>query len=86
MQSDGENGTNSVPRVSCIQSQVKAASLPPRELSPANSTAAWVGKSVPPAPATTSLPPLDSKTWKIMLPHAATAETTAGWLAYNRCV
>jgi hypothetical protein len=21
-----------------------------------------------------------------MLPHAATAETTAGWLAYNRCV
>ena len=83
-QSDGENGSsNSVPRVSCIQTQVKAASVPPRELSPsAQTTAAWVGKT---SSSTASvLPPLDTKTWKIMLPHSATAETTAGWLAYNR--
>ena len=29
-------------------------------------------------------PPGDSKTWKIVLPHTATAETASGWLAYNR--
>jgi hypothetical protein len=29
-------------------------------------------------------PPCDSKTWKIVLPHTASAETAAGWLAYNR--
>ena len=32
----------------------------------------------------TGQPPGDSKTWKIVLPHNATAETTSGWLAYNR--
>jgi len=31
-----------------------------------------------------SVPPGDSKSWKIMLPTTATAETTSGWLAYNR--
>jgi transcription factor CP2-like protein len=29
-------------------------------------------------------PPPDSKTWKIVLPHTASADTAAGWLAYNR--
>ena len=29
-------------------------------------------------------PPGDSKTWKIMLPQDAGADTTAGWLAFNR--
>ena len=32
----------------------------------------------------TGPPPGDSKTWKIILPHNATSETTSGWLAYNR--
>lgn len=91
VQSDGENGSNSMPRVSCIQSQVvKAGSVPPGELSPATSTpattpaatAAWVSKTS--TSSVCSLPPLDTKTWKIMLPHMATAETAAGWLAYNR--
>jgi len=31
-----------------------------------------------------SVPPGDSKSWKIMLPASAGAETTSGWLAYNR--
>ena len=28
--------------------------------------------------------PADTKTWKVLLPHTASVETTAGWLAYNR--
>lgn len=26
----------------------------------------------------------DSKVWRVLLPHTADPETTAGWLAYNR--
>ena len=41
--------------------------------------------SVQPSPS--SLPPSgppDNKAWKVVLPHTASVETTAGWLAYNR--
>ena len=39
---------------------------------------------VSPGPVCPGPPPGDTKTWKIVLPHSATPETTAGWLAYNR--
>jgi len=55
-----------------------------REVSP-------LGKQpIQPPPAPTSHPllpgpgPGDSKVWRILLPHTADTETTAGWLAYNR--
>jgi len=59
-----------------------------RDISPLKVTASQTGSgnisSPPLMPTVHDKPPGDSKTWKIDFPQRASAETVAGWLAYNR--
>ena len=72
VQSDSEtNGQSRPPSL--------PAALPARVESPHSGQTSQTSQASLPTPG-----PVDNKTWKIVLPHTASVETTAGWLAYNR--
>ena len=85
VQSDSESITPSNVIVPPPSSTTPISSRDVSPLKVTNHTSVVSGSiSSPSIPSAPYHPPPDNKTWKIVLPHNASAETAAGWLAYNR--
>ena len=76
--SRGSSPVQSDSEKDCSQSRPPSRPGPP----PARVESPQSGPTSQPSLATPG--PADTKTWKVVLPHTASVETTAGWLAYNR--